>query len=307
MRALVAAPENSGNVELREVGTPPPREHEALVSVRAASLNRGDLHLLGRAEAGWRPGSDIAGVVERRAPDGSGPGAGARVVGLVPDGGWAELAAVDTRMLAPIPEELDFAAASTLPVSGLTARRGLAAGGLNDRKRVLVTGATGGVGTFAVQLAAHAAASVTAVVSRPERGERLPALGAQHVVVGMPENGAFDVIMESVGGDSLAAALRLVAPNGAVVSYGNSSHAVTTFDVDDFFPKNGARLVGFLVLDELARTGSATRDLQLLAELAAQHKLECLVSEVGSWRDPARLLRALEGRQVIGKAVMLID
>jgi NADPH2:quinone reductase len=307
VKALVAAPGKPGNIELREVEDPSPGNDQALVSVKAASVNRGDLHLLARADAGWRPGSDVAGVVERRATDGWGPAVGTRVVGLVPNGGWAELVAVDTRMLAHIPDDLDFATASTLPVAGLTAMRGLAEGGLIDGKRVLVTGSTGGVGTFAVQLAAHAAADVTAVVSSPERGEPLPALGAQQVVVGMPEDGDFDLIMESVGGDSLAAALRLVAPNGSIVSYGNSSHAPTTFDAEDFYTKHGARLVAFLILDELARTGGAVRDLMYLADLAAQHKLECIVSLTASWRDPIRLLQALHGRQLTGKAVMLID
>jgi NADPH:quinone reductase len=307
MRALVAAPGKPGNVALAEVEDPSPRRRDALIEVRAVSLNRGEVRSLATAHDGWRPGWDVAGVVVEPAADGSGPDAGARVVGLVGEGGWAERVALRTTVLAPIPDALSFPAASTLPVAGLTAHHALAVGGVLADRRVLVTGAAGGVGRFAVQLAGHGGADVTAVVGSADRGKGLEELGATDVVVGMPATGEFDLILESAGGDSLAAAFALVAPNGTIVSYGNSSRAPTTFDVSGFYAKSGVRLYGFMLWPELQRSGSVVRDLAYLARLAATERLDPQVSVTASWHDAAAVLDALMKREVTGKAVLLLD
>src|SRR6202008_775002 len=103
---------------------------------------------LGLIPSGRTVGWDIAGVVERAAADGSGPPEGARVVGLVWTGGWSERAAVPTRQLAELPDAVSFEQAATLPVAGLTALHALQIGGFCLGKRVLVIGASGGVGRF---------------------------------------------------------------------------------------------------------------------------------------------------------------
>src|SRR5574341_2024211 len=146
MRALVAATGRPGGVELRKVDEPSPTPREALVEVRAVSLNRGAVCALATAEDGAQPGWDVAGVVLEPAADDTGPDIGTRVVGLVAEGAWAERVAVRTSLLAPIPDALSMPAAATLPVAGLTAYRALAIGGILDSSRVLVTGAAGGVG-----------------------------------------------------------------------------------------------------------------------------------------------------------------
>jgi len=307
MRALVAAPGQPGGVDLREVEDPTPRPSEALVEVRAVSLNRGEVRALGTAEDGWRPGWDVAGTVLEPADDGSGPDAGTRVVALVGAAGWAQRAAVRTGMLAPIPDALSFPAAATLPVAGLTAYRALAVGGMVDGQRVLVTGAAGGVGRFAVQLAVHGGARVTAIVGSAGRSAGLAELGAHDVVVGMPAGGEFDVILESAGGASLGAALTLIAPNGTVVSCGNSSREPTTFDVSAFYSKSGARLYAFVLFPELERSGTAVRDLAYLAGLTATGRLDPQIGLTAEWEDAAAAVKALMDRAVAGKAVLLIE
>src|ERR1700682_3204903 len=151
-------------VVIREAAEPELRPNEALVAVHAFSLNRGELRLFQVRPEGWRPGQDIAGVVVRAAADGSGPAAGTRVVALVDQAGWAERAAVPSHRIALLADNVSFAAAAALPVAGLTALRTLRHGAPLLGKRVLITGAAGGGGNLAVQLAARSGARGTAGV-----------------------------------------------------------------------------------------------------------------------------------------------
>src|SRR5207244_3043882 len=152
-RAVVVDPEAPGRLVIREVAEPVPDRSEAVVRVRAISLTRREARRSRMAAAGWPPAREIAGEAERPAATGSGPRAGARVVGLLPEGAWAEHVAIPTHALAELPDKVTFSQAATFPVAGLTALHALAKGGLILGRRVLVTGATGGVGDFAVQLA----------------------------------------------------------------------------------------------------------------------------------------------------------
>ena len=125
-RAVVVDPEAPGRLVISPVAAPVPDRGEAVVRVRAISLNRGEVRRAGMAVAGWRPGWDLAGEVERAAADGSGPRVGARVVGLLPEAAWAERVAVPTHALAELPEKVTLSQAATLPVAGLTALYALA-------------------------------------------------------------------------------------------------------------------------------------------------------------------------------------
>jgi NADPH2:quinone reductase len=307
MLALVAAG-HALKAMLAEVPEPDPARDEAVVEVRATSLNRGEVRRLLDAPAGARPGWDIAGVVVRAAANGRGPKEGTRVVGLLPGGAWAQRVAVPVDMLAELPESISFAAAATLPVAGLTALKALQLGGMLLERRVLITGAAGGVGRFAIQLAAQSGAHVTGIVSRPERARGLRELGADEIVIGdFPADRAWDLILESVGGASLAAALTSVAPGGLVVSFGNSSREPVTFDASGFYMRPGARVYGFLLFTELQREGSGPRDLRLLADLVARGRLDPQIVFEESWRNADRAFAALMERQVDGKAVLIFD
>ena len=307
MRALVAAPGRPANIELREAEDPAPADGVAVVEVRASSLNRGECTALLTAEDGWRPGWDVAGVIAEPALDGSSPPPGTRVVAWARGGGWAERVDVRSSHLASISDEVSFETASTLPVAGLTAMSALAFVDPLEGRRVAITGAAGGVGRFAVQLAHASHAEVTAVVGSPERGEGLAELGADHVVLALePDGEPFDLILESVGGMSLSAALGRVSPDGTVVTLGNSSNEPTTFDTRAFYRRGRPTMEGYLVTHELLEGRLGTAELAELAGLVASGRLRVEIDLVVPWTEAASAVTALLERRVRGKAVLTV-
>lgn len=307
MRALINQGSGEPAVEIAEVDEPQQGESEVLVEVQAVSINRGELRLLAGRPRGWRPGQDTAGVVVAAAPDGSGPPVGSRVVAWPEQAGWAERVAVPTDHVAVLADNVSFSEAATLPIAGMTALRALRVGGELLGRRVLVTGAAGGVGRFAVELAARGGATVTAVARNAARAEGLAELGAASVVYDTAEaEGPFDVILESAGGTSLASAVARVAPRGAVVVFGNSSGTTAEISFGDFRGKAGARVEAFFVY-ESAQPPSFGDDLARLAGFIADGLLHPGVGIEVSWREAGVALAALAGREVNGKAVLLID
>ena len=305
MLAIVNTPGGPEPVTIREVAEPEPSPNEALVAVHAFSLNRGELRLFSVRPEGWRPGQDIAGIVLRAAEDGSSPPAGTRIVGLCDWHGWAERAAVPGHRLAPIADSVSFAAAAALPVAGLTALRTLRHGAPLLGKRVLITGAAGGVGNLAVQLAVRSGARVTAVVGSAERARVVESLGAAEIVTDIEQaEGRFALILEAAGGKSLKAAIDRVEAKGTVVIFGNSSGEPTEIDFRLFGEHQNARIQAFHYFTCESEDRFAP-DLALLASLVADGSLRPVVSEY-DWRDINRVGPLLRGRQVGGKAVFHI-
>jgi NADPH:quinone reductase len=305
MKALANTPKGPAPVAFRDVAEPNPAPHEALIAVHAFSLNRGELTLMRIRPDGWQPGQDVAGVVLKAAADGSGPKEGTRVVGILDWHGWAERAAISTHRLAALPEKVSFGAAASLPVAGLTALRSLRHGAPLLGRRVLITGAAGGVGNLAVQLAAHSGAEVTAI-ARGARGEPLTKLGAHNVIDDIAKaQGKFWLILESAGGASLKAAIGLLEPKATVVIFGNSSGEETTLSFRDFGPANNARIQSFHSFASGPEEAFGP-DLALLADLIAKGALKPEIEE-HSWRDFASVAKALGERRVRGKAIFRVD
>ena len=304
MLALVNTPGGSAPVELREVAEPQPAPNEALVEVRAFSLNRGELRLFQIRPEGWRPGQDISGVVLKQAADGSGPAAGTRIVALTDNAGWAERTVVPGHRMAALPDNVLIEEAAALPVAGLTALRSLRHGAPLLGKRVLITGAAGGVGHMAVQIAARSGARVTAIVGGPERGRHLR--GAEEIVEGIDKaQGNFALVLESAGGASLAAAIAHIEAKGTIVVFGNSSGDPTPFSFRDLAEHPNARIQGFSYFTSEAEERFAP-DLALLVALVADGSLKPHLVE-HSWRELAQIGPQLRDRQIRGKAVFHID
>ena len=142
---------------------------------------------------------------------------------------------------------------------------------------------------------------------RTERGRPLLDLGAATFVTEVPADASYALVVESVGGAVLGAALQSVAPDGLIVSFGNSSGEPTTFDVSRFYSRGGARLYAFLIFQELARSGSGGHDLARLAVMTAEGHLDTGVTREAAWTDAPAVLDAFLRREIAGKAVLRIS
>ena len=313
MQAIVIDPQSPQRVGFRSVEPPAPRATEALVRVKAISLNRGEVVYRVQGEAGTRLGWDLAGVVEQPAAEGSGPARGTRVVGLLHSGAWAEQAAVPVNALAELEPSVTFAQAAALPTAGLTALAAIEHGGSLLARPVLVTGASGGVGLIACRLASLAGALVAGQVRQPRSVPLAEEAGADRVVVGesvaaAAPFGPYHLIVEQLGGRALAEAMTQLAPGGTCVSVGVSTAGRLRGP-----GRYGAHAAGAGCLPahleplSRVRTEPASRGLQRLVRLAGNGKLTPHLGAEADWREIGEVAQALLDRRFPGKAVLRIS
>ncbi|MGY5307387.1 zinc-binding dehydrogenase [Nocardia gipuzkoensis] len=311
MRALVVDHTAPAHLALAEVPEPEPGPGEALVRVEAVSLNYGEVKgaTSPRTPDGTVIGWDAAGVVVKAAADGTGPAEGTRVVTLGGAGGWAEQRAVPATRLGIVPKDADFAAVSTVPVAGLSALHVLRRMGQLLGRRVMITGASGGVGRYAVQLAARAGAEVVAISRNPAQADGLRSLGAHEVHT---DPGGVDrpvyAVLDNVGGQQLVDAFAAVQAGGTLVSVGRSSDTDAVFPPDALVATDGRHdrsIRTFFLFADPATDFSA--DLTWLATQTGAGRLDPGISWRGPWTRYAEAGRALLDHRLHGKAVLDID
>jgi len=316
MKAIVAPKYGSPDVlELREVEKPNPKANEVLVKIHAAAVNAGDWHLL-RADpflirlmygllAPKHPilGSDMAGTVEAVGSGVTQFQVGDEVFGSGL-GAFAEYAAVPERRLALKPTGLSFEEAAAIPVAAVTALQALRdKGQIQPGMKVLINGASGGVGTYAVQIAKALGAEVTGVCSTGKM-EMVRSLGADHVIdytqEDFTQNGQrYDLILAANGYQPLSAYERALSPQGIYVMSGGAMAQL--FEVmiwGTLKSKKGGKTFGNMAVK------SSQADLLLMKELLEAGKVVPVLDQRFSLSQVPDAIRYLETGSAKGKVVI---
>lgn len=334
MRALVLREHGSGGLVYEtDFPDPAPGEGDVVLRVRAASLNYHDVFTR-RGMPGIRipmpaiMGLDVAGEVAALGPGVTDWRIGERVVGdpinrieggLTGEtihGGLAEYCRLKAHQLVRIPDGVSFEQAAALPCAYGTARRMMFTNGrVTKGEKVLILGASGGVGVCCVQLAKAAGATVIAATSSDEKAARLTALGADHIIdyakedfvqavfdrFGKPaRRGAgtdkgIDVVVNYTGGDTWTKSLRILRVGGRLLTCG----ATAGYD-----PKEDIRYIWTFELQVLGSNGWARDDIVALLDMVKDGKLQAVVDQTFPLERAADALDRIENRQVFGKLVV---
>ncbi len=319
MRAAVRSVYGGSEVlAVQEVDRPELRDTDVLVRVRAASVNPADVFFLTgeprmlRLLTGLtRPrssgvGADFAGEIVEVGSEVSKWSVGDEVYGEGPQGSFAQFSRVNQDLVALKPTRLTFAQAAALPMTAVTALQGWRAAGLTAGQSILVIGASGGVGTIAVQLAVDAGATVTGVCSSANVA-LVRSLGAatvidysQHRVVDGTDR--FDVILDLVGNYSLRELRRILAPGGTLVLCSGAGGKVL-----GPLPRIARAAVLSLFTKGTMKTFAATAnhvDLETIAELVDARRLEPVIDSIHSLDDVAHAIDIVQGGHARGKVVI---
>jgi alcohol dehydrogenase len=335
MRAAVVR-EHGGPERLvyeKDFPDPRPGEGDVIVAVKAASLNYHDVFTR-RGMPGIKVpmpaimGLDVAGEIAEVGKGVTGWSKGERVLvdpinriegGLMGEtvhGGLAELCRARAHQLVKIPEGVSFADAAALPVAYGTAIRMMRTNGhVAAGEKVLILGASGGVGVCCLQLAKLAGAEVIACAGTDAKAERLKALGADKTInyvthdfqdeiyklFGKPTrrgggtDRGVDVVVNYTGGDTWVKSLKVLKVGGRLLTCGATA---------GFAPQEDIRFIWTFELKVLGSNGWARSDIVTLLEMVQQHKLKVLVDKVYRLEDAREALRVIEDREVFGKIVV---
>ena len=323
MKAIVYHEYGSAEVlNYEEVDKPSPKDNEVLIKVRAAAINPLDwrlmhgqpkvIRLMARAMkmGGGRPGVDVAGEIEVAGPDVKTFKSGDQVFGGC-RGALAEYACTVEKSLVMKPADLTFEQAASIQVAGLTALQGLRdKGKIQSGQSVLINGASGGVGTFAVQIAKTFGAQVTGVCSTRNL-ELVKSIGADAVIdytkadfTSLPEK--YDVILECVGNKTLAGCRRVLNRNGRCVVVG-APHDMKLLSLLALNIKG----LGISLFSKQKATffvsKSSPGDLSWLAEMIANGKIKPVIDSQYPLDEAAEAMRRLERGHARGKVVIVVS
>jgi NADPH:quinone reductase-like Zn-dependent oxidoreductase len=307
-------------LQLIEKEKPTPQEGQVLVKIHAASANPLDWHrlrgtpILARLSEGFRKpdnptlGADIAGIVEAVGGGVSQFKPGDAVFGDVNAGGFAEYATARENQLTLKPDNLTFEAAAAVPVAAVTALQGLRdAGHIQSGQRVLVNGASGGAGTFAVQIAKSFGAEVTGVCSTRNL-DMVRSIGADHVVDYTREDFTtsgqqYDLVFDAVGNLSIGAMGRALTPNGRAVVAGFTSMArlFAVIILGGIASRRGTKKFGLMGTAQMNQA-----DLRTLADMLAAGTIVPVIDKRYPLEQTAEAIRYLETGHARGKVIITV-
>ena len=323
MKAIVYTEYGSPDVlQLKEIAKPTPKDNEVLVKVYAVSVNAADLHLLRadpflmRLSSGLRKpknqilGSDIAGRVEAVGKNVKQFKPGDEVFGDISADGWggfAEYACASENAFALKPSNLSFEEAAAVPMAAVTAVQGIrSAGQIRPGQKVLIHGASGGVGSFALQLAKSFGAEVTAVCSTRNL-DMARSIGADHVIDYTREDFAkngkqYDLILATNGDRSISDYRRALSPTGIYVQTGGSMRQMTQAMIQGpWISRTGSQKLG-----NMGVTKPNQKDLVTMKELLEAGKVKPVIDRCYPLDQTAEALRYLEAGHAQGKVVITV-
>jgi NADPH:quinone reductase-like Zn-dependent oxidoreductase len=309
-------------LELQEIPKPAPKEDEVLIRVHASSVNPYDWHFLRGAPSvlrlflgvrkpkSPRLGADVAGIIEA---------VGTKVIQFTPGdfvfgtvkGSFAEYACAPASQLAAKPQEISFEQAACLPIAGITALQGLRdKGKVRTGQAILINGAAGGVGTFAVQIAKSLGAHVTGVCSTGNV-ELILSIGANEVIDYSHEDFArsgqkYDLVLDLVGNRPLADYLRVLRSHGTYLACGGGGPDRSSFNLLAGMLTNTvrSRFVSQKMPGLLAKING--EDLTFLADLVRRRKVIPVVTRTYSLSETAAAIRHVESGHARGKIVIAV-
>jgi alcohol dehydrogenase len=327
MMRVIAIQQHGGVEQMKLDRWPVPKAApgQALVEIQACGLNYMDVFVLhGMPDLPTQmpriPGGDIAGIV-REVGEGVPPGwvgkrvvlfprfPGGGVLGEHGNGGLCEYIAVDQRQLIEIPDGVSFRDAAALPIAYGTSHRMLfTRGGLKKGEKVLVLGASGGVGVSCLQFAKMAGAEVYAITSSEAKAARLKALGADHAIV---SDGDFskavwaatgkkgvDVAVNFTGGDTWIPTQRCMAVNGRILTCGSTVGHLCTIDV---------RFVWFREIEIIGSRAYLPEDIKACLKFVSDKTLSPVIDKELPLEQAAEGVKMLEERRVFGKVIVQVN
>ncbi len=326
--AVYARHEGTDVVQVTDRETPVPQDDEVLIKVRAASVNPADYHLMKGGGVIFRlvlalllfvlrapkikrlPGGDVAGQVEAVGRNVTQFKPGDPVFGAG-RGAFAEYACVSESRLARKPDAVTFEQAASVPIAALTALQGLRdTGQLQPGQKVLINGAAGGVGTFAVQIAKWLGAEVTAVCST-RNVDMVRSLGADHVIDYTQEDFTkdterYDLIFDLVANHSLSACRRVLNPKGIYIGAGVLAGLSMIGILTGWI---AAPVMSWFVSQKLVMLLARIRseDLTTMGELIATGKVTPVIDGRYKLSEVPEALRYLEKKHARGKIVITLD
>ena len=321
MKAIVNTKYGSPDViQFKDVEKPAPKDDEVLIKIHAASVNAYDWHFLTadifliRLMGGGllkpkdtRLGADVAGQVEEVGGNVKQFRPGDKVFGDISHGGFAEYGCAPESRLALKPANLSFEEAAAVPMAALTALQGLRdEGQIQPEQKVLINGASGGVGTFAVQIAKSFGAQVTAVCSTRNL-DQARSIGADHIIdytiEDFTKNGQqYDLILAANGYHPLSAYKRALTPKGIYVMAGGSMAQIfQAILMGSWMSETGGKKIGGVSakIDQ--------KDLGLIKELIEAGKVKPVIDRRYPLSEAAEALRYLGAGHARGKVVITVE